>query len=243
MAYRTYWDYSEEERANLSEAEVRMLLKYEYMESGVIEPTPPVYEPEKAPDLKPGSYYKVVLKFQTWGGDDIPVLFRNPVDARAFIEMEWDFLDYEYGEHCARTRTKQEIVSVELPDYDQVVEHQGALKDARKATERNEEKRRAYEKQLEVVSRASAGIWSDWHAQLARRDHLNDIKRTYQEYFELAGDSQIALRFLLKVPSFSHEDIAKAMPEYAELVYDMSGQKAAPDQELEDGPESTPIEY
>lgn len=225
MAYKTYWDHTEEERAELSSDNIEELIKYELMQQGVLKPSPPVYETEAPPKLSSTNYYKVVLKFQSWGRDEIPVLFKNPVDARTFLEMEWDFLDYEHSEHCARSRTEQEIVSVELPSYDEVVAHQAAIKTARKATERNEQKRRDYEKQLEEVARASSGVWSDWHRCLAQRDHLERIRQVYQEYFEMAGDSQVALRFLLKVKDFEVEDITKALPEYAELVYDMSGKR------------------
>lgn len=232
MAYKDYWKHTEEERAKLSVLEVQELLKYELMQKSVLEPPVLQLEPEEPPKLKKDHYYKVSLQFQSWGNDDIKALFHNPVDARTFLEMEWMFEDYEHSEHCARPRTEQTITSVELPTYDEVVMHQAAITTAREARSRNEEKKREYEKQLRVVEEATKDIWSDWHRCRDEAAHLEIIRGKYQEYFEMAEDTEVALKFLLKVPQFECSDIVKALPEYAEIVHDLAAGKPGPENNI-----------
>lgn len=228
MAYKSYWDYEEEERAKLSDTEVETLLKYELMEKGVLNPPPLELEPEEPSTIRRNPYYKVVLKFKSWSTDEIPVLFNNPIDARAFLEMDWVFEDYEHCQHCARVRTEQEIKSVELPWYQSVVEQQAAIQKAQSAKSRNERRTREHEEALRAVANATDAIWSDWHRCMNIAALHDGIRDVYHDYFEMVEDSDVALKFLLKVKDFNLEDIVKALPEHGVRLYVLADKAPEP---------------
>lgn len=213
---KSFWDHTVQERAKLDCEDVERLLSYELMEKGVLRPVQPELEDESAVDLHQQAFYRVVLKFESYGSDSLPLLFSNPEEARKLLDLDWRFEDFEYGEHCARKIADFEIASVDRPYYDDLSARQSDMSKARQIKARNSQRQREYDDAMRAVTKATKAIWDDWHAS---RDHvarLNRIRSVFDEYLAMAEKHELAMKFLLKVSEFTEEEILEALPEYAD---------------------------
>jgi hypothetical protein len=197
---KTYWDYSEKERSQMSEEDVRSLLDVELMSKGVLKVVEPTLREIKTFNISQITYYEV-------NG----VFFETADQAQKFLELnpltsEYDYYgagyDYKYAAPGSR-----EIKQVMLYDRQEVLNLKIVLTENKIAKEENEKIVRMYNKATEEQNEVFKGVWDDWFDQKNRAFEHQKIQDTRAKYLELAkGDAGIAEIFLKKV--FSEDAIA-----------------------------------
>jgi hypothetical protein len=193
---KTYWDFTEKERAEMTRENVEALLDVELMTKGVLKVNPPVLEPEvEVPLLKDTAWFKV--------GE---LVFDTLEQAKTFMGLSPHKSNYEYLgggwanklEYSERY-TADKVEMVMLKSHDDVLTHKAALEKARGVTDRNAKAKEEFQKQSNSQAKVFDGVWEDWSRQ---RDKLESHKRvfaTFETYLKLSeGNDVTAARFLFK---------------------------------------------
>lgn len=207
---KTYFDFSEKERAAMSEAEVSALLDAELMVNGVLKVERPASHP--VPDIP-------ALSQESWFGVG-SVYFRTAEQAQRFLELEPHEEGYEsevgYDIKFARpwasgwSLTKEPTIqATTIYRREDVIANAKLLKQAKAAKDANEKAEREYAKAATAMNGVTDGVWSDWHRLGEKRERFARIFETFDSYTKMAdGDESVALRFLQK--AFPAEDINEA---------------------------------
>jgi hypothetical protein len=211
---KTYWDFTEIERSNLTEAEVGSLLDVELMKEGVKKPEPPkLTEVPKSPLGTKGRYFGVQTKSKYGSDEMLHISFATAELAQAFIDLnplKSDY-DYEVGSEFRYALPLQDasIVSEELYTLDQINQHRSSLKQRKALSEENQRLTSEFTKQSALAERITDEVWKDWYSVRAKSDDLKSIISTFNQYSKLTqGDAGMALAFLAKVNS--HAEINEA---------------------------------
>jgi len=199
---KTYWDYTEKERARLTEAEVRELLNVELMTKGVRKII--------APELKP--IQEVKVNTETWFEVD-GNFFKTAELAQKFIALDprkssFDYAcGYDYHYACP---VEQKIEQKSLYSQQDLLNLATILKQNKQAKEENERLTSAYDKAIKEQNKVLDCVWEDWWNCINRARELNDIVKTKEEYLKMADNNEeIAMGFLRKV--YAEEDIKEAL--------------------------------
>ncbi len=200
-----YWDFSERERAALTEDQVRAFLDVELMEKGVAK--------VKAPSCRPVVEVKIPrkafarIKFPTRHGseDTLDVAFPDIESAHAFLALQPLIVsrDWETDSTSARPIVGA-VFSGELAGADDVMAATVALKANKANKEENDRAERAYREAVKKVDEATRDVWSDWRECRGKAERAQRIAETRAEYLRLAGTAELAETFLAKAYD-SHE--------------------------------------
>ena len=220
---KTYWDYSYQERAALSEENVKSLLDVELMTKGVKKPTPPVLvEVPKSPVGAKQKFYGVVAKGKYGSDEHFGVCFSTIEAAQKFQELlplRRDY-DYEVGSEFEYVVpiTGMALEVIELYGQEQINEFRCELKSRKAKTESNDQATREFKKACEQSESVTKHVWEDWCRQLDRRERLQRITKTFHEYLHLtSNDAPLALTFLEK--AYGGDEIAEARQWFPDSIW------------------------
>jgi hypothetical protein len=210
---KTYWDYTDQERSLLTEDDVRLLLDVELMKEGVKKPVAPVLnEVPKSPLGQRTRFFGVECKGKYGSDESLSIAFRTAEEAQAFIELNAIKSDYDY--ECgsefryALPLNDAKIVSEELYTLDQINQFRSLLKQRKALAEENARLTSEYTKQSGLAEKITDGVWKNWYAAKSRREELQGIVKTYNQYLTLTKeDVGMALSFLAKV--HTQDDISE----------------------------------
>lgn len=202
---KTYFEYSDAERANLTEQQIQAMLDVELMSSGVLKPSAPKFTPVILPEAigKRRVYYGVQAKGKYGSDEDTAVVFDTSEKASAFIALGPMLQDYNY-EAGADYRYVQplrepKICVHELFTFEDVNAVLSELKKNKAATQANEKAQSEYQRDLQAVEKITQDVWSDWFKQREQLGRCQEVIKTYEQYLVLtSGNSELALTFLEK---------------------------------------------
>jgi hypothetical protein len=216
---KTYWDYTETERAKLTYEQVEKLLAYELMAQGVLMVEPPKVEEVQPVALATRRVFMLVETKQHFGNENLGLAF----DTIEQAEAARDAVRYRHeapwnGTPHVRPVRALAIVSEEMPDEAAVTASKAVLEENKRRVAANEAAKREYEEASKKVADATAGIWSDWHECLraeVRRQKIRDTLTDYRRMTE--GNETMARSFLGK--AFPADEIDAAVgPQAPESV-------------------------
>ena len=201
---KTYWDHSNQERANLKREDVERLLDFELMEKGVLKPQPPkLAEIQKSPAGERTNYYTLSVTGKYGSSEHLSVCFETIEAANAFLGLKPFVRDYEYeigSDHPYSKPVNPTAIEVE-PLYTQeaIVAFKSQLKDRKAAIEHNAKLTAEYNKAVTEADKVTEGVWSDWHDQVDIKNKCQRVVNTYLEYLKMTeGNIQLAVKFLEK---------------------------------------------
>lgn len=199
---KTYWDYSERERSELTNEQVESLLTVELMEKGVVRVDHPVLEPVDDVELSKEKYFSVLADAQ-WRDEAFDCLFDTIEQAEAFIALKPRKKNHDYSlgakyDTC-QVATGLKIAPVQLCRPEDVANVAIRLKNAASVKKANETALSEYNEKIKKVNEATQGVWDDFRrCRNLSRDHKK-ILDTFAEYVATCdGDETTAMKFLLK---------------------------------------------
>lgn len=202
---KTYWDYSDIERAAFTDAQVTALLDVEMMEKGVLKPKPPQLEIINTPDNLGGKqqFFGVTGKGKYGSDETYDIVFASAELAQRFLELKplkQDY-DYEVGSDFkfAMPISEASIKTVDLFEQETIMVAKSSLKKNKAGRDSNERLTSAYNKACTEANKVTNKVWEDWHCVRATQDELSRVVSTFKEYKKLASDDGIALVFLGKI--------------------------------------------
>lgn len=211
---KTYWDYTDQEQANMTEETVKSLMDVELMTKGVKSAKSPVLmDVPKSPLGQKRKFYSVLGKGRYGSDEAFGVCFETMESARAFMDLLPQRRDYDYEvgsefEYCMPV-TDMKIEVVELYSRAAINEFRSELKSRKAKQEANEKAQAEFNKACEASEKITAHVWEDWSSKRQTLADLRSIAATYREYLRLTeNQSDLALTFLAKV--HSPKEIQKA---------------------------------
>lgn len=212
--FKSYWDLSEKERAELTHEAVTRFEAIELMTAGVLPVEPLVLDPEPETDEPPTVTHYRVRSGHTY----LDCAFASMEEAKAFVALKplrvaSSYLNGDWNQtvHYTAPLEGVEIVAVELTTQSLFEIEKDGLEKRAAARKENRERMEQHDKAVKKRNEALAGMWSDWH----RCRHLDADHRkvvaTFAQYVQIAGgDRTVAARFLLKAFT-SHEILDAAL--------------------------------
>lgn len=204
MTERIDWyELSPEERATLTEDQVRDYCRVAAMEAGVVlsQNDSTTFLPEERPELEFEEMWVIEA-------DDMPtgIAFRTKEDAQAFMRLSvigvnTKYLGSGYSSTLKVIRPLTGMVAKRVEDFLQEAEYERArvaLDEYGNNMKHNSELRAALEKRSRDYDRACEYIWSDYREAKGRVEKLAEVRRCWAEYQELARDKAAAVTFLWK---------------------------------------------
>lgn len=210
---KTYWDLSEVERGSLLEEDVRRYVDAELMLKGVLKPPPLELEVVPSVPAPPGAFFAV--RFGGGRYNQVDAVFESVADARAFLALRPVALQSEW----LGSESVQFVKTIDSPEISEVrcfTEHEknalrSDLSRAAAVKAANEKRIAAYDAAVSAQTQALKGLWDDWHECRDKRAKLQQIIATFEEYKRIAGDEDIAERFLAKVYEATEIEEARQM--------------------------------
>lgn len=192
---RTYWDYTERERSELTEEQVKSFLDVEMMEKGILKVEAPKLKEVVAITLPKQRIFTVDIEHGKIG-------FETIEQAQKFVELRPTFVTYDWSLSDKAYYPKQvnlAIVEQEVNTYQGILDAAVTLKRNKENQNYNDEVETAYREALQKVSKVVDRVWTDWHeCQQLARDHAK-VRATLDEYRKLTGgNEQLAVTFLQK---------------------------------------------
>lgn len=212
---KTYWDYTDKERSELTEQQVTSLLDVEMMEKGVLKPIPPTLAPIVTPDGigKRSQFFGVRGKGKYGSDESLGICFETCEQAVAFMQLNPLKEDYEYDVgsefRYAKPISEMAIETSELFAYETIMAAQSGLKKNKAARDENSRLQSDYQKACAEAGKVTDNVWKDWHRVRANDSEMKRVVSTFKEYHALTGDKNLALTFLGKIFSQSEIDEAR----------------------------------
>lgn len=201
---KTYWDYSEQERAGLTEDQVKSLLDVELMTKGIKRPEPPVLaDIPKSPLGERQKFYSLSAKGKYGSDEHFNICFPSIETAQRFGELcplRRDY-DYEVGSEFEYVTPVGEykLEVVELYGLDQINTFRSELKNRKAKSESNQKASQAFADASKKADEVTKHVWDDWYRQRQTLTAMASVVKTYNEYVTLTGgDIGLALTFLGK---------------------------------------------
>lgn len=199
---KTYWDYTEKERSQFTEDDVRAMLDGELMLNGIIKVNEPTLRPVKEVDIK---------QTETWY-ECKGILFRTAEQAGKFLELDphddaylSSLYEYKYAQPISDNEYAARIEPKKMYKREDIERLSKSLSENLEAKKYNESERLKYKKESEKMQKALNGLWEDYYrCQGLARDHKK-ITDTMEEYRKLTqGDEWLAFTFLKKAFDQDH---------------------------------------
>jgi hypothetical protein len=209
----TYWELTNNERAVLTREEVEGFLRAELMEKGIVRPVAPVLKPVEVVDVKKDQVFGIEYEGRySYHKDTADLVFSTSAQAQAVLEQNPMWVrdsdggsDYKYATPLAGAVIKPLTVCAEQD----IVNVQSRLKQAAENQNANDAAKHEYNEAMNVVEKATQGLWDDWYRQVGELEKCQRVKDVYAEYvLTCDGNENVAFKFLLK--AYSIEQIAKA---------------------------------
>lgn len=211
---KRYWDFSEQERAEMTRENVESLLKFELMEAGV--EAVAAVELEEIPEV-------TVTKKTMWrvGHDgrysskgNFDCLFDTQEQATAFTKLNpsWSDYDWEVGNNYTYSvkSTGLCIESVEVCDHASVLTVTPQLKNIAAIKKRNEQATSEFNEKAKKVESVCDGVWDDWFECGNKKADALRLRSNYNEYLGMCdGNAETAMKFLRK--TFTDERVDRAI--------------------------------
>ena len=199
---KTYMEYSEKERANLTEEEVKALLDLELMIKGIEKVTAPTLEPIQDVSAANETLFEV-------GG----IYFETMEDAEKFLSLNPRASTYDYGPGYNYQYTiaiKPLITQTKKYLQQSVLELSSVLKQNKSVQERNEKLLSDYTTAKKEQDAILDVVWKDWWRCKDRECELQKIRDIKKEYLKMTeGNDELAMQFLEKIHSVT--DINEAL--------------------------------
>lgn len=201
---KTYWDYTEKERSELTEEGVKELLKFEFMMKGV--------EPAKLPQMNPLKPIEIE-RVTVYEVDD--VYFETIEAAQKFLELKPLKSDYEYGTSCAAefrfSKPFNDVIKcTTLAQYESVMKAKEIIKENESRKKMNEKLEREYSNLVNENNKVTQGVWEDWLECKDKGRRYEKICKTLDDYEEMTeGNQPLALEFLNKIYLMGDIEAAK----------------------------------
>ena len=157
---KCYWDYTEKERAALTELHVEEMLAAELMEKGVVRVENPTLLPEETPELEGKTDYTIRSGYSS------PCFcYESPEKAAAgmanAIPLTQDYMAGDYLYSLSRGKRDMTIEPVTVYDRDAIADHKSAAEKTAANKKANTEALRIYNDACSEVSRVVQGVWVD----------------------------------------------------------------------------------
>ncbi len=197
---KTYWDYSEKERANLTAEEVEALCKFELMGEGVVVSHYPGDAPKKPEiDEEKATVYEVEWKSASYQSASLH--FDDRDQALAAMELRPVYIDHDYTAGakslvplCDPTLSEQEVYRVF--DKDAYSAKLAAYSAAKKAYDAD---LRQYQEDKTAAERCCESLWDDYSEQRAKLRQAQQVTERWADYVATCdGDEVMAVKFLRK---------------------------------------------
>ena len=204
---KTYWDYQEHERAEMSMQDVEQLLDVELMTKGVAKVEPPEYITDNVPampDLTQKEYFQI---------GDCDLLFATSQQAAAVLKQNPLKTSYNYNstgyDYKYPVQVEPVIKTILMYDPAELGEYAKRIQEVKRIQGLNAELKSDYEKATKAQNEVFQGVWDDWNEQRNRLKRMQRIQTTYDEYVKMAdGNATAAKKFLVK--TYSRDDIIAA---------------------------------
>ncbi len=202
---KTYWDLSEKERAALTEEDVERFIDAELMTKGVLRapplqllPEPTLPEPDTAVVILRQRYERLDLAFPTAEAAEQAMrggfrLMSAYLGSTAYSIVE---------------PLESELIAERVHSKAQVDTFKREFEKVGEIRRENERRSREHQEQNKKECEVLKGLWSDWHECRATAVRMARVLETFDEYVRIAGDENVARRFLAKV--FDVETITSA---------------------------------
>ena len=204
---KTYWEYTELERSQMSSEEVQGLLDMHLMERGVLKIAKPVYK-----TVEPEPVLAQVAMFEA--GD---VIFDTAEKAEAFLKLNPKKSGYDYGigyDKKFAEPVEARIDKVLFYKKHDLSDAKQVLSKNRAAKEFNEKLDREFAEASKKMNECLDEVWNNWHACKAMAEKHLRVIDTQAEYIKMSmGDKDVARTFLMKV--FSEGEINDAIDWFA----------------------------
>jgi len=198
---KTYWDYTEKERSEMTHDDVTALLDVELMTKGVKKLLPV--------ELRKIEQIEVAQKiwFECGG-----ILFETAEQAQKFLALlpkksEYNYsigYDYHFAEDL-----DPEIKQVKLYLEQEVLNLATILSRNKESKEYNERITSEFNKAKEEQDKILKGVWEDWYFCGDKAAKFRDILNTRKEYLRMTNnDAKLADDFLRKI--YADGEIAEA---------------------------------
>jgi len=197
-----YWDYTEQERANMTRGEVDALCKVELMEKGVANVPPLEVEEVLQVEVEKRQWFGIEVEGK-YSGDMLNIVFATAEDANAFLALnpmvtdsDWQIgSEYVYAKPSGHAK----IVPRELYVHQSVLTVKSQLEEREATKKRNEKLQNAYSEASKKVTEATSGVWEDWRECQQKKAEAEQVSKTLSEYADLCnGDLETAKKFLHK---------------------------------------------
>jgi hypothetical protein len=199
---KTYWDYNESERANLTYEEVQSLQKFELMSAGILTPEPPTFQDETPPPVPTQKFYQVTHVDGVYSTPkNFGTIFRTMEDAEAFIALRPAVVEsnWQFSGNYFKEVSGLQVQVVELPTEADQVAHKPRLIELKSIVESNKKLKDEYSTACKAVTDACVSMWDDYRTVTSKQHRYKKIVDTFNAYVnECDGNEEIAMRFLLK---------------------------------------------
>lgn len=195
-----YWDLTTKQKSELTQEDIRSLIKIELMEKGVVVPSPPtLVDVQEVVELSQVNVYTVMSR-DKYMSRKIVVAFANEKDAIAFTQMNPLAIDYDYSIGSAYKYVRPLVdLSISVDQYytyADITQMAAMLRERKAALDSNAKAQSEFTKANKIVEEASQDLFEDWHKANATKRRMEVIKRTLDDYIKTAGDRETALKFL-----------------------------------------------
>lgn len=195
---KTYWDYTNKERSEMSEQEVSAFMDAELMSKGVLKVLAPTLRSITPINIPTSVYFQV--------GN---VVFKDVTQAEAFLKLSPARENYDYNvgyEFKYAELLETEIKQVRYYSRQDLLTLKSELSKNNESKKHNDSVQIEYEKAIKKVNDVTNGVWEDWYDQRRTAERHQKLRDTEADYIKLTnGDVDIARTFLLKV--YSQEQI------------------------------------
>ena len=198
---KTYWDYSEKERSNMSREQIEALLDVELMTKGA--------KKIEAPSLKTIKEVKVAMEM--WFEVD-GTFFKTAELAQQFLTLDPRHSTYDYAcgyDYQYAKEIRPQIEQKQLYSRQELLNLATTLKENKAAKEYNEGATSTYEKEKKEMDKVLDGVWEDWYECKQKAEKHKAVFATSVEYLKLTNDDiDLANAFLKKV--YTEQEIKDA---------------------------------
>jgi hypothetical protein len=197
-----YWDLETNERAALTTEQVKACCLVELMEAGVLQPEPPDLVDEETVEVERETFF--APKEPGTYGDSFGICFPTADEAAQFValkpmkvESNWRVgSDHKYAKPLAEL----EIAALRLMTEADYVRLSSDLQRVESAKTANKKARDEFNKATAAVSKATEGLWDDWHECRAHVAAIAKVRADFAEYTKLCEGNETSARvFLLKI--------------------------------------------
>ena len=218
-----YYSLTAEQKANLSQDDVKAYARICAMEAGCI--SVPIEEPEFLPEedvrLDTNVFFRI-------NGDDLDnsmgIVFPTRIAAEQFIELNPIAVKSTYlgggwrrSQEYTRSLTGLSVETVHLPTEQEFNRARVGLEESASNAIHNQELREKLDKRQRDYDRVTSDLWTDYRESKGRLGLLVEIRACFEEYKTLAKDLRSAITFMKKT-TYEAKDLEEALGDYWDVV-------------------------